>query len=181
MELRNRDKLESKRCLRCGFQMTNGFLRWGWLRNEALVSGALARQQHEREWVQRVAHDPAIAKSAMERTLLEMEQVGHDPQRNAQQAFAEVARLAAPPGSRIDVRPSGKRFAVQVAFRMSALSQNESGAVTKHHTTESMRREIRDLSADVMKALFDYCGSRGIEKLWVTCNHAMRRTSDGRT
>jgi hypothetical protein len=146
------------------------------LRDEALISGALARQRHEMEWARRLAHDPESAKSAMERTLLRMEQVGHDPQKTAQQALEEVARLAAPAGSRIEVRPIRDRFAVQVAFRMSALSANEAGAVTKHRTTESMRREIRDLSAEVMKALFDYCGSRGIEKLSVTCNHAMFRS-----
>lgn len=144
------------------------------LQNEALVSGALAREQHSVEWARRLAHDPESAKSTLERTLLRMEQVGHDPKKTAQQALEEVARLAAPAGSRVEVRPTRERFAVQVAFRMSALSANEAGAVTKHLTTESMRREIRDLSARVIKALFDYCGSRGIEKLSVTCNHAMR-------
>src|SRR5258706_919944 len=59
---------------------------------------------------------------------------------------------------------------------MSSLSANEAWSVTKHHTTESMRLEIEELSARVMKDLFDYCGSRGIEKLSVSCNHALRRT-----
>jgi hypothetical protein len=146
------------------------------LQNQDFISGVLAQHQHEVEWARRLAHDPTVARSAMERTLLQMEEVGHDPARTARQALGEVARLAAPRGSRIEVNPSGDRFAVKVAFRMSALSANETGAVTKHHDTESMRREIRSLSAGLMKSLFDYCGSRGIETLTVTCNHAMRRT-----
>ena len=68
----------------------------------------------------------------------------------------------------------GGGFSVRVAFRMSALAKNEAGAVTKHHNTLTMRREIEDLSAQVMKDLFDYCGSRGIEKLSVSCNHALQ-------
>ncbi len=146
------------------------------LRDEAVISGALASQRHGEEWARRLAHDPAVAQSVMETNLLRMQQVGVDPTRSAQEALAEVARLAAPPGSRIEVIPSGDRFAVRVAFRMSALSLHESGAVTKHHTTQSMRREIERLSARVMKAMYDYCGTRGIEKLSITCNHALRRS-----
>jgi hypothetical protein len=146
------------------------------LNDPALISGALARQQHEAEWASRLAHDPKIAKSAMERTLVKMEKTGRDPQTSAQSALEEVARLAAPPRSRVQVLPSGDGFSVKVAFRMSALTANETGAVTKHHDTESMRREIQDLSARVMIALCDYCGSRGIESLSVSCNHAIHQT-----
>jgi hypothetical protein len=146
------------------------------LTDPELISGAKARQLHESEWASRLAHDPKIAKSVMERTLLKMEKTGRDPQLSAQKALEEVATLAAPPRSRVQVLPSGDGFSVKVAFRMSALTGNETGAVTKHHDTESMRREIEDLSARVMIALFDYCGSRGIESLSVSCNHAMRQT-----
>ena len=147
------------------------------LQDPAFISGAVARQRREQEWARRLAHDPQVATTAMETTLLRMEQVGRDPAVAAQAALEEVARLTAPPGSRVEVAPSGERFAVKVAFRMSSLSANEAGAVTKHHTTGSMRREIEGLSARVMRDLFDYCGSRGIEKISVSCNHALRRAS----
>jgi hypothetical protein len=147
------------------------------LQDPGFISGAVARQRHEEEWARRLKHDPQVATTAMETKLLRMERVGRDPAVAAQAALEEVARLAAPPGSRVEVTPSGDRFTVKVAFRMSALSANETGAVTKHHTTESMRREIEALSARVMKDLFDYCGSRGIEKISVSCNHALRRAS----
>jgi hypothetical protein len=146
------------------------------LANPALLSGALATERHEAEWARRVAHEPGLASSKMEKMLVHMEQVGKDPQKSAVEALQEVARLAAPPRSRIEVTPSGERFAVRVAFLMSAVSANEAGAVTKHHDTASMRREVQQLSARVMKALFDYCGSRGVEGLSVTCNHAIHRT-----
>jgi hypothetical protein len=147
------------------------------LQDPAFISGAVARQRHEQEWARRLAHDPQVAATPMETKLLRMEQVGRDPAVAAQAALEEVARLAAPMGSRVEVTPSGERFTVKVAFRMSALSANEAGAVTKHHTNESMRREIEDLSARVMKDLFGYCGSRGIEKISVSCNHAVRQAS----
>lgn len=147
------------------------------LQDPAFISGAAARQRHEAEWARRLAHDPQVATTEMEKKLLRMEQVGRDPAVAAQAALEEVARLAAPMGSQVEVAPSGERFTVKVAFRMSALSANEAGAVTKHHTTESLRREIEDLSAGVMRDLYDYCGSRGIDKISVSCNHAVRQTS----
>ena len=52
-----------------------------------------------------------------------------------------------------------------MAFKMSEVSAHEKGAVTKHTSTSSMRREIEELSACRIKELFDYCGSRGIERL----------------
>jgi hypothetical protein len=146
------------------------------LADPALLTGALATEHHEVEWARRVAHEPGLAGSKMEKMLVHMEQVGRDPQKTAVEALQEVARLAAPPRSRIEVTPSGERFAVKVAFLMSAVSANEAGAVPKHHDTASMRREVQQLSARVMKALFDYCGSREVEGLSVTCNHAIHRT-----
>jgi hypothetical protein len=145
------------------------------LSDKAFISGERARQLREQEWVKRLSHDPSLANTVMETNLLQMESVGRDPALAAQEALETVARLAAPPGSRIEVEPGDNGFMVRVAFRMSALSTQESGAVTKHHSTASMRNEIESLSAGVMKALFDYCGTRGIGKLTVTCNHALHR------
>ena len=56
------------------------------------------------------------------------------------------------------------------------MTPHEAGAVTKHHTVGSMRGEIEQISARVMQELLDYCGRRGIAKLQVSCNHAMRKT-----
>lgn len=144
------------------------------LRNPDYLSGALALKNHEDEWTLRLAHDPKAALTVAEKSLVRMERVGGDPSVQAKIALEEVTRLAAPTGSRVEVSPMGGGFSVRVAFRMSALAKNEAGAVTKHHNTLTMRREIEDLSAQVMKDLFDYCGSRGIEKLSVSCNHALQ-------
>jgi hypothetical protein len=144
------------------------------LQNPLLVSGELAAQAHATEW-RRLSHDPALAKTSVESVLLEMEKLGRDANVSAQQALHLVATLASPRASRIDVSKQGDAFVVRVAFRMSALSRDEKGAVTKHHTTDAMRREIERLSTRVIRDLFDYCGSRGIGKISVSCNHALRR------
>jgi hypothetical protein len=141
------------------------------LNDRQLFSGEKARKRHADEWTKRLAHDPAIAVSSLEKNLLKMEQLGRDPALAAKVALQEVALMALPPGSRVEVIPAGEKFLVRTAFKMSAVSKHEKGAVTKHHSTASMRREIEELSARLFQDLFDYCGSRGIERVTVACNH----------
>ncbi len=40
-----------------------------------------------------------------------------------------------------------------------------------------MRREIRELSARQVREVFEYCGARGIERLSVSCNHAIQQSA----
>ncbi len=140
------------------------------------LSGATASHRRDVELLRRTAHDPAYARSVMETNLLQMERLGKDPRVSARDALAEVARLASPPGSRIEVTLQDNLFLVKVAFRMSSLSAQEAGAVTKHHTPAEMRREVETLSAQVIRELFDYCGTRGIARLQVSCNHAVHQS-----
>jgi hypothetical protein len=145
------------------------------LSNHFLLSGEQAKQNHAREWERRLSHDPNLAASAAEQLLLKMEQVGKDPQVAAMDALQQVALLASPKGSRVEIVSTNNGFLLKVAFKMSAVSKQEKGAVTKHHSVNDFRAETRELSAKVIRSLFDFCGTRGIEELSVSCNHAMRR------
>lgn len=140
------------------------------------VSGQVGTRARNAEWERRVAHDPRFASSPLETNLLRMARLGADPEVSARDALAEVGRLSAPKGSRVEVTSSGDLFVVKVAFKMSALAAHETGAVTKHHSTGTMRREVEEISAQVLRDLFDSCGTRGIGKLQVSCNHALRQT-----
>jgi hypothetical protein len=142
----------------------------GWL------SGALAHERHAQEWAARLNHDPQLATSILETNLLAMEQLGQDASLAAQNAVERVALLASPKGSRVEVVPEGDGFRVRVAFMMSRVSKQEAGAVTKHHNTATMRLEVEELSARVLRDLYHYCGSRGINYISVTCNHTLRNT-----
>ncbi len=142
----------------------------------AIVDGSKARAAHNSEWQRRQAHDPRLAQSLAERSLLEMEQVGADKMISAKAALEKVASLASPPGSRVAVTPEGNLFAVKVAYRMAALTSGETGATTKHTSKASMRAEIQRLSAQVTRDLFTYCGSRGISSIALTCNHTTMKS-----
>lgn len=143
------------------------------LQDKRVTSGQLATERHALEWSKRQAHDPAFASSLLERSQLEVERLGKDPALNAEAALKKVAEMVAPPGSRIEVTPAGERFNVRVAFRLSAVMPYEAGAVTIHTSPAEMRKEVEESTARVIQQLFDYCGSRGIEKLSVSCNRAI--------
>jgi hypothetical protein len=148
--------------------------------NDALISGAAAQANHLEEWKGRQAHKPEFAASLLEQTLLQVEKLGRDPATRAEVALKEVARMVSPAGSRIEVTPNGERFIVRVAFRLSAVMPGEAGGGTKHTSSAELRKEVEEVSARVVKEIFDYCGSRGIERLSVSCNRALReRPSDG--
>ena len=73
----------------------------------------------------------------------------------------------------IEVTPVGDRFVVRIAFRMSALHPNEVGTITRHTRIEDLRRDIEETTGYVIRDLFDFCSSRGIERLSVSCNRAI--------
>lgn len=143
------------------------------LGNPRILSGELASARHAEEWQRRQNHDPAFASSILEQALLQIQKLGSDPAVASEQALREVARMVAPEGSRIEVTPSGNRFVVRVAFRLGSVMPQEAGGSTKHTSSAEMRREIQEVCARMIQALFDYCGTRGIERLSVSCNRAL--------
>ncbi|MBL9175421.1 MAG: hypothetical protein JNL10_17905 [Verrucomicrobiales bacterium] len=145
------------------------------LADTEFIQGKVGARARNAEWERRLAHDPALATTVFETNLLRMSRLGADPRVSAREALTEVGRLSSPPGSRVEVVPSGDQFVVRVAFKMSALASEETGAVTKHKSNESMRREVEEISARVLRDLFDSCGTRGIAKIQVSCNHAVQR------
>lgn len=146
------------------------------LNDPAVIDGSKAQAARAAEWERRQAHDPQFARSLPERNLIAMEKLGADPGLSAQTALEKVAILSSPPGSRLEVIPDGELFAIKVAYRMAARTYGESGAATKHTSRSTMRAEIRQISAQVVRDLFTYCGSRGISSVALTCNKTTHST-----
>jgi hypothetical protein len=138
-----------------------------------LISGDEAAARHADEWTRRQNHDPAFAASVMEKTLLEVERLGKDQALTAEAALQKVAEMVTPPGSRIEVTRGDHGFIVRVAFRLAAVDPNEAGGGTIHTSPAEVRKEIEDVTARVMKDLFEFTGARGIERVSVSCNRAL--------
>ena len=143
------------------------------LADAKLISGEEARVRHADEWQRRQNHDPALAASVMEKTLLEVERLGKDPALTSEAALQKVAELVTPEGSRIEVTKGDHGFIVRVAFRLSAVDPTESGGATRHTSAAEARKEIEEVTARVIKYLFEYTGARGIQRVSVSCNRAL--------
>jgi hypothetical protein len=143
------------------------------LKDARLLSGAEANERHAQEWQRRQNHDPAMAASVLEKTLLEVEQLGKNPALTDELALTKVAERVTPRGSRIEVTHGDNGFVVRVAFRLSAVDSEETGGATRHNSSAELRKEIEEVTARVIKDLFDYSGARGIQRVSVSCNRAL--------
>ena len=140
------------------------------IRDPAFLDGARARERHEQEWQRRLDHDPQLAKTNVERNLVEMEKVSADSAIAPQAALEKIAALASPPGSRVEVTPNGKAFDVKIAFMLTAVLRGASGGVTRQTSEAGLHHEVLRLSAQIARDILAYGGSRGVAALSVTCN-----------
>jgi hypothetical protein len=136
-----------------------------------VLSGKAAAAKHADEWARRRAHDPAFANSLVEDTILRLERIGKDQQLAGDEALRRVAEMVLPRGSRVEVsKLENGKFKVRAAFRISAFTPADATGATAHKTVADLRADIEDATARVVKDLFEYCGSRGIESISVSCN-----------
>lgn len=139
-----------------------------------LASGASAERAHAQEWEARLRRDRQYAKSPLEMNLLAMELAARDSSLTVAQSLFQVASLAAPPKSKVEVTPEGKRFKIRIAFDMAALSWEEAGGKTKHDSVDSLRSEAETMSARVIRDVLASVGGRDIERLSVACNRSVQ-------
>jgi len=130
------------------------------------------------EWARRQAHAPEFAVSPLEKSLLELEKLGRDKSVTDRDALERVAQRVTPAGSAIKIEQSASGFVVRVAYKLSAMTHGEAGAMTKHTSHGAMRSEVEEVTARVVNQLFDYCGTRGIARIIVSCNHAVIKGDD---
>jgi len=143
------------------------------LRDEEVISGRRAEEQHRVEWQERMAYDPKYARTPRERTILEIAEIAGDESIDAQQVLEKVAELASPRNAEVTVEEQEGAFRVKVAFDMAVMTSGEEGSRTKHSTIDSLKRETTEIIARVMKDLYDHCGKRDIEQIEVACKHGV--------
>ena len=139
-----------------------------------VLSGEAARERRDREWALRVAQDPSLAVSALEQRLVQLRALGQSPQLSDSQALVEVARLASPRGSRLEVVPEGDGYLLRVAFSMAALAPNEGGASTEHRSVLALKRDVREGSARLLRDILGAGDNRRVQRVTVSCNRAIR-------
>jgi hypothetical protein len=141
---------------------------------EALRRSALA--VYKSEFTDRKSYDNRFALSPRERALLHMQAIASDSTKSLYDALRAVAQAASPEGADVNVRESSAGIALHIDFDMSSMTSGEYGTHTKHHTKESLRKEVISLISRVTNDIFQFCKELHLASIDVGCRHVVRTT-----
>jgi ribosomal protein S27AE len=115
-----------------------------------------AAEQYKRELEERKAYDKRFAISPREKAQLQMLNLASDSTKSFHDAIRAVAREASPQDSDISIYESDQGIALHIDFDMSSMTSGESGTQTKHHTKDSLRKEVISLISRVTNDIFHF-------------------------
>ncbi|MCF7875346.1 MAG: hypothetical protein K9L87_04630 [Candidatus Omnitrophica bacterium] len=139
------------------------------LHREKLKNTAL--KQYEQEWRARNNYDSRYALSAREKVLLKMASLSENGNKNVREIIKEIATKAAPEKSTINVYSRKGGWRLDIDFDMSSLTSGERGTRTKHHTVESLKKEVIRLTSKVTNDIYKFCQDLGLEEIAIGCRH----------
>jgi len=119
----------------------------------------------------RKSFDKRFALSPREKTQLRMRNLSSDSTKSFHDAIRSVAKEASPKGADISVHESSKGIALHIDFDMSSMTSGEHGTRTKHHTKDSLRKEVVSLISRVTNDIFQFCRGLNISTIYVGCRH----------
>jgi hypothetical protein len=138
----------------------------------ALRRSALA--QYKQEFAGRKSYDKRFALSPREKAQLHMQALASDSTKSFHDAIRAVAQEASPKMADIGVRESSRGIALHIDFDMSSMTSGEHGTRTKHHTKESLRKEVNSLISRVTNDIFQFCKDFELASIHVGCRHVVR-------
>jgi ribosomal protein S27AE len=119
----------------------------------------------------RKSFDKRFALSPREKTQLRMRNLSSDSTKSFHDAIRSVANEASPIGADISVHESSKGISLHIDFDMSSMTSGEHGTRTKHHTKDSLRKEVVSLISRVTNDIFQFCRGLNISTIYVGCRH----------
>ena len=141
-----------------------------------------AAEQYKRELEGRKSYDKRFALSPREKAQLRMLNLASDSTKSFHDAIRAVACEASPQGSDISIRESYRGIALHIDFDMSSMTSGEYGTRTKHHTKDSLRKEVISLISRATNDIFQFCRDLDIFSIYVGCRHYVDTTyPDGTT
>jgi hypothetical protein len=133
-----------------------------------------AATHYKNELEGRKSFDKRFALTPREKAQLHMQSLASDSTRSFHDAIRAVAREASPPGSDIHIRESSGGIALLVDFDMSSMTSGEHGTRTKHHTKDSLRKEVVSLISRVTNDIFQFCKDLNVRSIHIGCRHYVK-------
>ena len=142
------------------------------INTEALRRSAVVH--YDQELAGRRSYDKRFALSPRERAQLHMQNLASDSTASYHDAIRAVAREASPRGADIGIHESSSGITLQIDFDMSSMTSGEHGTRTKHHTKESLHKEVVSLISRVTNDIFQFCNGLKLVSIHVGCRHFVR-------
>lgn len=149
------------------------------LNNDDITSGRIAQQFHKDEWSERNNKNPIYAQSKREKAIIEVAEISSDEKFSDVDVLEKVAKMIAPNKAKVKLIKMKGGYKIDLSFDMAEVTTGEHGARTKHHTIESLKREVVDIVSWVMKDMFEHCKSRSLSAVQVACQHGVKQSSFG--
>jgi len=130
-----------------------------------------ATERYEGELKSRKGYDERFALSAREKAQLHMQALASDSTRSFRDAIIEIAKEASPKNSDIELKKSSRGLALHIDFDMSVMTTGEHGTQTKHHTKDSLRKEVIFLISRATNDILLFCGDFELASIHVGCRH----------
>ncbi|MCD6366657.1 MAG: hypothetical protein J7L46_03855 [Bacteroidales bacterium] len=119
----------------------------------------------------RKSFDKKFALSPREKAQLRMRNLASDSTKSLHDVIRSIAKEASPPGAEINVYESSKGIVLNIDFEMASMTSGEHGTQTKHHTKDSLRKEVISLISRVTNDIFKFCRGLNIRTIYVGCRH----------
>ncbi len=133
---------------------------------------------YAKEWEERNNFNARYALSPREKSQLKMRALARDRTTRVEDIVKEIAALAAPQGSSIQVSSTARGMRLDIDFQMSAVTHGEQGTRTKHETVESLKNEVRKLISRVTHDVYAHCQVIDLESIHIGCKHLVTVTDE---
>jgi len=124
----------------------------------------------------RRSFDRRYALTPREKSLLYMRELASDSTKSYHQAVIAIAKEASPKGADVSISGTLSGTALHIDFDMDSMTSGEQGARTKHHTIESLKKEVVSLIYRVTNDVFQFCKDLDLDTIHVGCRHYVDTT-----
>lgn len=135
-----------------------------------------ATQNYRGIFKARKSFDKRFALSFREKAQLRMNNLANDSTKSFHDAIRSVAREASPNGADVSIHESLKGISLHIDFDMSSMTSGEHGTRTKHHTKDSLRKEVISLISRLTNDIFQFCRGLDLSSIHVGCRHYVKTT-----
>ena len=128
-------------------------------------------------WQERSQLSAKYAITPREKSQLEMQALSKDRTKRVEVIIREIAAKAAPKNSTIKVNPSQSTYYLDIDFDMSELASGEKGTRTKHHTVESLKKDVIGLISKVTNDVYQFTRDMDLSSISVGLRHHVKDSS----